>query len=302
MVTASKKRRGIEAIKKGENRFAWAVMAPMLVYFTVFTMLPVIFVIIIGFTDWNGFYLNDIRFIGFDNFTRIFTDTRYLKLFLNTLIFGVSILALTIIFGFLMAQLMVKDIFLKGFNRAAWYIPGIISFAVISDIVANMLTPDGILNQILLGMGLSRREWFGEAFWMYFFIILLSVWRGLGGTMLLFMAGLNSIPEDLYEYGKIEGANAFQRLWYITLPMIKPIFMFNLITSMIGMFNIFEPIQLISQGRPEGKTSVLMYEIYNKAFADFNMGMSCALSVLVMIIVLVLSAINLKYSDLQDLK
>lgn len=294
-------RRG-DSLKKKESKFAWALLIPMLIYFTVFTILPVLYVIGISFTEWNGIYFDTILFKGFQNYARIFTDPYYLKLFLNTLIFGVTILVLTISIGFLVATLMVKDVFLKGFHRAAWYIPGIISFAVLSNIVSNMLTPAGILNSVLARLGIEPVIWMGSTFWMYFYIIIISVWRGLGGTMLLFMAGLNSIPADLYEYGKIEGANGWQKMRYITLPMIRPMFMFVLITNMINMFNIFEPIQLISKGGPEGTTSVVMYQIYNEAFSNFNMGMSCAMSVIVMIIVMILTAINMKYSDLNDLK
>lgn len=296
------KQKNVGSLKKQEARFAWAVLIPMLIYFTVFTILPVIFVVVISFTKWNGLSFETIKFIGLGNYSEIFSDIFYLKLFSNTLIFGVLILVFTIVISFLVATLMVKDIFLKGFNRAAWYLPGIISFAVISNIVSNLLTPAGILNSVLARLGIEPIIWKGSTFWMYFFIILISVWRGLGGNMLLFMAGLNSIPADLYEYGKIEGVTPFQKLVYITLPMIRPMFMFVLITSMIGMFNIFEPIQLISEGGPEGSTSVIMYQIYNEAFSNFNMGLSCALSFVVMIIVMILTAINMKYSDLNDLK
>lgn len=294
--------KGAALLRKKESRFAWSLLIPMLIYFTVFTLLPVIYVVFISFTEWNGIYFNTIKPIGFDNFKNIFTNSYYLRLFLNTLIFGVLILAFTLVIGFLVAQLMIKDIFCRGFNRAAWYIPGIISFAVISNIVSNMLTPAGIVNSILARMHIAPVIWMGSTFWMYFFIILISVWRGLGGTMLLFMAGLSAIPTDLYEYGKIEGANAWERLRYITLPMIRPMFMFVLITNMIGMFNIFEPIQLISKGGPEGTTNVIMFQIYNEAFSNFNMGMSCAISLVVMFIVMILTAINMKFADLNDLK
>ncbi len=296
------KKEKLVTLQKKDSRFAWALLVPMLIYFTIFTILPVVYVIAISLTEWNGMYFETIEFIGFENYARIFSDPYYLQLFGNTLIFGISILVLTIVIGFLVAVLMVKDIYLRAFNRAAWYIPGIISMAVISNIMSNMLVPSGILNSVLAGFGIDPVLWTGSTFWMYFFIIILSVWKGLGGTMLLFMAGLNAIPADLYEYGKIEGCNGWQKMIYITLPMIRPMFMFNLITNMIGMFNIFEPIQLISKGGPEGSTSVIMYQIYNEAFSNFNMGMSCAISFVVMVIVMILTAINMKFSDLKDLK
>lgn len=293
------KTKKFKTVQQRENLRAWLFFAPATLYYTVFGMFPVLFVLIISLTDWQGLYLANINFIGFRNFSEIFVNPDYQQMFINTVIMGGIILILSIIISFFVAQIMIKDIKGRAIHRAAWYIPGIISFAVISSLVSNMILPSGIINRILDQFNIAPIAWTGSTFWMFFFIIIISVWRGLGGNMLLFMAGLTSIPNTLYEVGKIEGCNAFQKMWYITMPMIKPIFSFVLITSMIGMFNIFEPIQLISKGGPEGTTRVIMFQIYSEAFENFNMGMSSAISVVVMIIVMILTAFNMKFTKLK---
>lgn len=282
-----------------DNVFAWCFFGPVSVYFFIFNILPVFFVLFISFTEWNGLDFRMIHGNGFNNYIAFFTQWESLRLLINTVIMGVIILALTILVGFCVATLMVKSIKFRAFHRVSWYIPGIVSFAIISQIVSDLLLPDGSLNEALKGMGLQPVTWTASTFWMFFWIIIISVWRGLGGTMLLFIAGLNNISKDYYEVGKIEGANRRQRLAYITLPLLRPMTVFILITSMIGMFNIFEPVKLISLGGPRGTTEVIMYQIYSEAFQSFRMGMSSAISVIVMIIVMALTVVNLRMNKVN---
>ena len=278
--------------QKREERFAWAFFIPVSIYMFIFSFLSLFFVIFISFTSWEGLEFSQMRFVGFANYTRFFTDSTYLKSLLNTVIMGGLILVINMVLGFFLALLLNSALRGRGFLRAVLYIPGIISFAVLSELISRMLEPTGIINVILDSFGLDIVFWTESTFWMFFYVILISVWRSIGSTVLYYLAGLAGINKEMYEAADLDGANGAQKMFYITLPQLRPMIFFILITSLINMFNIFEPIQLITKGGPNNSTMVVMYQIYNEAFQNFNMGMSSAISVIVMVIVLILTAFN----------
>lgn len=296
------KRRSLEAARR---RFAWAWLIPMLIYYTIFAVLPILFVVALSFVEWNGIYFEDILWVGFGNFVKVFTDAAYYKMFLNSLLMGAGIMFITIVAGFFVALLMMAPIRGKSAFRTIWYIPSVVSTAVVSQLVATLLNPNtGLLNLLLIKAGKEPVMWQLSTGWMWFWIIAVSVWKGFGGTMILFMAGMSGIPQEMYEAAKIDGANKAQSLWYITIPSLKNMFSFILITSSMGIFSIFEQVQLISEGGPFGTTMVIMYQIYNEAFDNMNVGMSSALSVIVLILVFIVTVINMNvtHMDLKDRK
>jgi len=285
--------------QKRDERFAWAFLVPCSIYMFIFSFFSLAFVIVISFTSWKGLDFAQIRFIGFENYVTFFTDTTYLRSLLNTIIMGGLILVFNMVLGFFLALLLNK-VRGKGAFRVILYIPGIISFAVLSEIIARMLEPTGILNIILDSLGADIIFWTESTFWMFFYVVLLSVWRSVGNTVLYYLAGLAGINKELYEAADLDGANAAQKMIYVTIPQLKPMIFFILITSLINMFNIFEPIQLITKGGPNNTTMVVMYQIYNEAFQNFNMGMSSAISVIVMLLVLALTALNFNRFSIGD--
>lgn len=285
------------------RRFAWAWLIPMLIYYTIFGVLPIIFVVVLSFVDWNGIYFSDISWVGFGNFVKVFTQKAYYKMFLNSLLMGGSIMVITIIAGFFVALLMMAPIRGKSFFRTIWYIPCVVSTAVISQLVSTLLNPNtGLINLLLIQGGKEPVMWSLSTGWMWFWIIAVSVWKGFGGTMILFMAGMSGVPQEMYEAAKIDGANKFQSLVFITIPSLKNMFSFILITASMGIFSIFEQVQLISEGGPFGSTMVIMYQIYNEAFDNMNVGLSSALSVIVLILVFIVTVINMNVThiDLKD--
>jgi ABC-type sugar transport system permease subunit len=151
-------------------------------------------------------------------------------------------------------------------------------------------------------LGGNNIVWRDSVFWMYFFIIAIVTWSGIGGTALLFIAGLNGISREIYEAAEIDGVNAFQKILCITLPLLKPMTGFILITGFIGSFNVFEPVMLVSEGGPDSATKVVLYRIYDEAFKNFNQGLSNALSVLVFVLVFILTLFNIRFTDSSIIK
>ena len=144
--------------------------------------------------------------------------------------------------------------------------------------------------------------WKLSTFWMYFWIIFICVWKGLGATVILLVAGLNAIPPELYEAAELDGAGPVSKFFKITLPQLRPMLVFVMITSIIGAFNIFEPVQLISQGGPDGSTKVILYQIYNEAFQNGNNGMGSAIAVVVLLLLMGLTALNMRFGEEKEEK
>ena len=285
--------------QKRTNRIAWLILAPFIIYYTVFSVLPLIGTFFISFTGWTGVGYN-FGSLSFDNYVQIFRDPDYFRILLNTFLLGAVILVLNFGLGFLLGYLFSKPTKIAAFFRTVWYFPVVVSMAVISLIFNTMLNPvNGSLNVLIELMGGEPVMWQQSTFWMFFWIIFLVVWKGLGGVIILFVAGFSSISKEMLEAADLDGATGYKRMWYIVIPSMKNLMIYVIITSLMGIFSIFEPVMFISGGGPRGTTNVIMFQIYNEAFQNFNMGMSSALSVLVMILTMGLSFANMKMLNIS---
>ena len=277
------------------NLIGWGAIGPICLYYTIFGVVPIGIVIYYGFFTDSLF--GGMTYVGFDNYVRIFTDPVYYQPFLNTLLFSVFTVTFSIVFGLLFAKLMTVPIRGQAFYRTVYYVPVVISMAVVAQILNVWLSYNyGTVNNIIESFGGERINWYTSTFWMYFWIVLICIWKGLGASIILFIAGLLGISNDIYEAADIDGANSFNKFFKITLPQLRPIMVFVLITSIIGAFNIFEPVQLISSGGPNGTTNVLIYLIYNEAFQNGNFGMGSAVAVILLIILMLLTAVSMKFN------
>ncbi len=279
-----------------ENLRGWGIVGPIILYLVIFTFIPLVILFRYSFTQDDLF--NGTVFVGFENYKRIFTDPNYYMLFLATILIAVFTIGFSLVFGMLIALGVTGRIRGKGFYRTVYYIPVVVSMAVVAQISNVWLSYNsGTFNNILTALGAERIAWCKSTFWMYFWIIVICVWKGLGSTVILLIAGLNAIPPEVYEAADLDGANGAERFFKITLPQLRPMLVFVMITSIIGAFNIFEPVQLISQGGPDGTTKVILFQIYNEAFQNGNYGMGSAISVVVLLILMVLTMLNMKFGE-----
>lgn len=291
--------------RQRDNIKGWAVMTPILIYFALFTVVPIVILFVMSFTNYGetikaGKFVSE--WVGWKNYADVFRYPEYFRSIFITFAIAVGVVAAGMTFGFL-ASLAMKAI-VKGstFFRMIWYIPGLLSGAIVSEFFNMMLANDGTINRIIESLGGQMIAWKLSTGWMYFWIIFIVTWGGTGGTAMYFLAGLNGIDKEIYEAAYLDGVNKRQKMWYITLPLLRPMLGYILITGFIGAFNIFEPVLLISNGGPDQSTKVVLYRLYDEAFKNFKYGFSCALSVIVMIIVLALTFINIRISDSGILK
>ncbi len=282
-----------------ENLRGWGIIGPIILYLIIFTFIPLIILFRYSFTQDDLF--KGTFFVGLANYVTIFTNPDYYMLFLTTILIAIFTIGLSLVLGMLIALGVTGPIRGKGFYRTVYYIPVVVSMAVVAQIANVWLSyNDGTFNNILVSLGLEKVAWYKSTFWMYFWIIVICVWKGLGATVILFIAGLNAIPVEVYEAAELDGADGWTRFFKITLPQLRPMLVFVMITSIIGAFNIFEPVQLISEGGPDGTTKVILYQIYNEAFQNGNYGMGSAISVVVLLVLMALTMLNMKFGEEKD--
>lgn len=259
---------------------AYLFLSPALILFAIFTVFAVIYSFYLSFHEWN--ILEDFRpFVGLENYARLLEDQRFHRAVLNTLYYTAGSVPLTMLAGLSIALLLNNKIHLRGVFRTLYYIPTITPLVVSAIIWKWVYQGDyGLLNYYLMQLGIIKEPllWLADPNLAMPSVILMSIWGGAGYHMVIYLAGLQSIPEDYYDAAKVDGANSFQRLFYITIPLLKPTTLFLFITSVIGSFQVFTQIYIMTSGGPLNRTTTIGYYLYEKAFRHFDMGYASAMA------------------------
>jgi ABC-type sugar transport system permease subunit len=280
---------------------AFSILTPMLLYFVVFTWVPILVMAAISLTEWNVIQWPP-TFVGLDNYLQIVTDPYYHKVIRTTVLFGVLVLVLQMGTGFAIAILLNEQIRGRAIYRTIWYLPVVISGAVLAQTLAVFLYPArfGTLNSLLGLVGIEPVIWTRSEFWMPFWVILFSFWRGVGGVVIFYLAGLQSIDPALYEAAQVDGADRWQLFRNITVPTLAPVTLFIFITSLVGCLQIWEAPLVLTFGGPNHATRTLVYSMYSDAFGNLTMGLAAAQSVLLLIVLMTLSGMNLRVLRVRD--
>src|SRR5262245_43951981 len=280
---------------------AFTILTPMLLYFLLFTWVPILVMGVISLTEWNVIQWPP-TFVGLDNYLQIVTDPYYHKVIRNTVLFGVIVLVLQMGTGFGIAILLNEQIRGRAIYRTIWYLPVVISGAVLAQTLAVFLYPArfGTLNSLLGLIGWEPVIWTRSEFWMPVWVILFSFWRGVGGVVIFYLAGLQSIDPALYEAAQVDGADRWQLFRSITIPTLAPVTLFIFITSLIGSLQTWEAPLVLTFGGPNNATRVLVYSMYADAFGNLTMGLAAAQSVLLLIVLMTLSGMNLRFLRVRE--
>ncbi len=273
-----------------ETIVAWSLLTPLIIYFVIFTFVPLIFLIVMSFMEWN--IISPPTWVGLANIKRIFSsgqDWFYIRVIGRTIVYAVAILALNIVGGFSIALILNQALFAKGLFRTMWYLPAVFSGAVVALLLRIYLagSTQGILNMIIYNFGVDPVDWIRNPIWMPIIAVLFVVWQGIGFTVIFFLAGLQNIDENLYDAAKIDGANDFQLLRYITIPQMVPVLLFISVTGIIGSMQMWEVPKIITAGGPGNLTYTLVYSIQNDAFGALDMGMGTAQSLVLFVMLLI---------------
>lgn len=273
------------------------LLLPWLIIFGVFWLYPLIYAGYLSLTEYSTLR-NEAIFIGFDNYIRIFSDEMFWKALRNTAIFTFGTVPFTTAIALFLANILNdKLIRYKEFFRASYFMPSVTSLVVISLIFTNLYSQGGYINLILetLNLPYPERGWLQEPSTALLSIMLMDIWMASGYYMALFLAGMQTIPKDLYDAAELAGANAYQRFWRITLPLLKPTLLFVIVINTIKSFQVFIEVYIMTKGGPLGATTTLVYMVYDNAFGKIDsMGYASAVAYVLFIILILFSFAQMK--------
>jgi multiple sugar transport system permease protein len=259
---------------------AYLFLAPVLLLFSVFTVFSVGYAFYLSFHEWN--ILEPAKpFVGLDNYTRLMDDGRFHEAVINTIYYTAVSVPLTIALGLLVALLLNAQIRARGLFRTMFYLPVVTPLVIASIIWKWVYNGDyGLANYYLLKLNLIDEPllWLADPNLAMPSVIITSVWKSVGFAMVVYLAGLQSIPQDYYDAAKIDGANGWRQLRDITVPLLSSTTLFLLVISILGSFQVFTQIFIMTNGGPLGKTRTVVWYIYTTAFKDFNMGYAAAMA------------------------
>lgn len=282
-----------------DNINGYIFVLPWILSLLVFTAYPMIASFYFSMTEYN--VINPPRFIGLQNFNMMFnSDPLFWKSVGNTAYYVFLSVPLGLAFGLILALLLNQKIQGIGFYRTAFYLPGLVPAVASTLLWMVMLDPRlGLVNSFLGAMGFEKVGWLRSATWSKPALILMALWGGSGGTMLIFLAALKEIPQSLMEAAMMDGANVWQRFTNVTIPMISPTIFFNLVMSIIGSFQVFASAFVAGTGATAGPlNSLLMYMLllYRNAFRYFNMGYASAMALALFLVLVLLTLLLIRSS------
>ena len=277
---------------------AYFLIAPHMLALGIFTFFAM------GFAFYLSFHRYDLLsppvFIGIKNFTRIFTDPDFHIALRNTLYYTAVVVPVQTALALLYAVLLNQPVRFRAFFRAAFYAPSVTASIVISLIFIWLYAKEGIINYILSRLGFHATiDWLGNPSTALPAIMMMNIWSTAPTFMVIFLAALQDIPDSLLEAAAIDGANAWQRFFKITLPLLRPSIFFVVVMGTIGCLQVFDQIYIMTRGGPLKSTMTLNYLIYTEAFENFRMGYAAALSLILFLLIFLLTYIQKRYIDVE---
>lgn len=276
---------------------AYLFLAPVFLLFSVFTVFSVGYAFYLSFHQWN--ILEPAKpFVGLDNYTRLVGDDRFREATVNTAYYTAVSVPLTIVIGLGVALLLNNQIRARGIFRTLFYLPVVTPLVIASIIWKWVYNGDyGLANYYLMELNIIDEPllWLADPNLAMPSVIISSVWKGVGFAMVVYLAGLQSIPEDYYDAAKLDGASGWRRLRDITIPLLSATTLFLLVISILGSFQVFTQIFIMTNGGPLGKTRTIVWYIYTTAFRDYNMGYAAAMAFAMFAMMLVFTLLQFRF-------
>jgi len=274
-----------------EAIWGYILIAPGFIFVFVFVLIPVISAFGISFTNWN--LINAPKFVGVDNYIKIFTDPVAVKTLLNTFYFTFVSVPISLALSLVLAVLLNQKIRGLTFFRTAYYIPVISSTVAIALVFAWIFDSNyGLMNQFLGLFGVSSIKWLTDTRYAMIAVIIVTVWRSLGFNMIIYLAALQDVPKDLHDAAAIDGAGEIQKFFNIIVPLISPAIFFTTITALIGSFQSFDLVYNMTNGGPARATYLVGYYIWEQAFKYLHMGYGAAIAFVLFFAILILTLIQ----------
>ena len=274
-----------------------AFVGPNLLLLAIFSYWPLVQNIALSFTEWD--MISPVkRFVGLENWVTILTSGRFWQIALNTATFTIGSVGLTLLLGLALALLLNQGLRFRNAARTVLFTPTVLSGAAVAIVWYFIFDPNwGMLKTALGWFGLPSPRWVVDVHWAMPAVIIVYVWKNVGYAAVIFLAGLQGIPKELYEAARVDGAGAWQRFSAVTLPGLAPITFFLLVTTVLLSFQAFDIIYVMTAGGPVIATTTLLYEYYNQAFVGFHAGSAAVYGVMLFLLMLVLTIVQLRYLE-----
>ena len=270
---------------------AYVLVAPAILASLVFLYIPMVFSGYWSFTKYNG--LAPAEWVGLANYTELFRDPEFIKAFWNTVLFVLFGMGIGPVLGLFTALLLNQSVRFRGFFRAAYFLPVMTSLVVVATIWRILLNEHGIINQILGVFGVPALGWLGSTTAALPAVTVTSIWQGFGFETVVFLAALQAIPRDYYDAAKVDGATYRQQLRHVTLPGLRPTIMFVYMIGIIGSFQVFDQIFVMTNGGPINSTRTIVFDLYDR-FYSLQLGEASAVAYVLLVILATLSFIQIR--------
>lgn len=297
-VRRSARRRG----KGTSQRAGYLFVLPAFAHMLLWTGIPLIASAVLAFTSYD--VITAPKFVGLANFREMFADPVFVRSILNTAVYSFFTVPVAMGIALLLAVLLNTGLHGRWFFRTAIFVPQVTATIAVALVWLWMYDPgNGLFNSVLSLFGVSGPSWLQSTSFAMPSVILVGIWQGIGLKMLIYLAALQNLPPEVYEAAEVDGASAARRFFSITVPMLKPATFFVLVTSVVGAFQSFDQIYVLTDGGPANTTTMMTYEIYKSAFREFRMGYACAESLVLFALLVVLTIANRRMTvggDLDD--
>ncbi|GAB4149224.1 MAG: sugar ABC transporter permease [Cyanobacteria bacterium J069] len=279
-----------------ETLSAWLFLAPALVFLGVFVCFPIAYLGYLSFTQ-GSFTRGGVEWVGLRNYGRLLATPEFWQVLGNTLYFTLATSVPSLALPLVLAVLLDRTVKLRSLLRTIYFLPSVTSLVAVGLGWRWLFQTDGPVNEFLGLFSIAPIAWLGSPIWAMPVLILLSIWKQIGFNLVVFLAGLQTIPQSRYEAAELDGANGWQQFWHITLPGLRPTLVFAGVTTAIFTLRSFEQPYVMTGGGPLNTTNLLVYYIYNEAFAQFDFGYAAAAATLLLLGTLLLVYIQLKFSQ-----
>lgn len=281
-----------------KTRHAWIFLAPTLLLLFTFSILPAIMAFVLSFSTYNVF--QPINWIGIDNYITAFKDPYFWNAMKNTFIYWLLVTPALIILPIFIAILVNQALVGIKIYRLVYYFPVLVSVVVTAFLWQWMFQSDGIFNYILSLIGIEPVKWLTSRSMVLPSLAIVTIWQGLGYYMLFYLAGLQSVSNDLYEAAELDGAGFMRKHLSITLPLLRPIIFFVAVMSTMSAFKEFTLMLTMTEGGPLRSSTTVVYMVFEKAFTNLEMGYASAISFILFAVILVLSVLNRTLIEKED--
>lgn len=278
-----------------ESLVGYAFITPALLVFIALVAFPLFFSIFLSFTEWN--FLSgweNIKFVGLDNFAKLFEDTNFKWGVSNTFIYTLAIVPTSVIIALVLAYMLNDKVYFKKSMRLCFFIPYISSSVALAAVFKALFREDGVINNVLMkvfGMQEAIR-WFTDSQWNKIPIIIFVIWVQIGFELIIYMAALQNVPHSLYEAADIDGVTPWKKFWKITFPLISPTTFYLIVVQFIAVFKIFAAIDVMNFGNTAYANTSIVVEIYRNAFKNYQFGYASAEALVLLVIIIIVTAIN----------